>query len=128
MRSRWGLVLRIRLAITAEPAGGGHALLKGREAAICPAVHSIVVIGAPRIILGLGAISNSDARDANCKYEQQEPHGRLLDGPRYINASSRYFIPCLGRQDAADRGQHRQAAGAVAERIARGQRAKAARI
>jgi hypothetical protein len=58
--------LRIRLAITAEPAGGSHALLKGRETAICPAVHSTVVIGAPRIILGLDAISNSDARDANC--------------------------------------------------------------
>jgi hypothetical protein len=37
MRPGWRLVLRIRLTIIAEPARGGHALLKGRETAIFPA-------------------------------------------------------------------------------------------
>jgi hypothetical protein len=32
-----------------------------------------------------------------------------------INASSRYFIPCPGRQGAADCGEYREAAGTVAQ-------------
>jgi hypothetical protein len=65
MRSRWRLVLRIRLTITAEPSGGGHALLKGRETAICPAVVEAAVNRTPRIILGFGAHSNSGDADTN---------------------------------------------------------------
>jgi hypothetical protein len=37
-----------------------------------------IVIGAPRIVLGLGACSNADDTDANSRHEQQEPHNRLL--------------------------------------------------
>ena len=47
--------MRIRLAIAAEPSRGFHALLKGREAAICPAIVKAAVIRTPRIVLGLGA-------------------------------------------------------------------------
>jgi hypothetical protein len=56
MRSRWRLVLRIRLTITAEASRGGHALLKCDETAICPAaVVAAAVIRTPWIVLGLGA-------------------------------------------------------------------------
>jgi hypothetical protein len=55
MRSQWGLVLRIRLAIAAEPSRGDHALLKGRETAICPAAVDVAVNCTPGIVLGLGA-------------------------------------------------------------------------
>jgi len=48
--------LRIRLTIAAEPSRGFHALLKGREAAICPAIVKAAVIRTPRIVLGLGAL------------------------------------------------------------------------
>src|SRR6516225_12136681 len=57
MRSRRRHVLRIRLAIAAEPSRGYHALLKAREAAICTAaIPSTVIQRAPRIVLSLGAL------------------------------------------------------------------------
>jgi hypothetical protein len=65
MRSRWRLVLRIRLTITSEASRGGHALLEGRETAICPAVVEAAVNRTPRIILGFGAHSDSDDADTN---------------------------------------------------------------
>src|SRR6516165_6210520 len=71
MRSRRRHVLRIRLAIAAEPSRGFHALLKAREAAICPAaIRSTVIQRAPRIVLSLGARSNADDTDANSQHEQ----------------------------------------------------------
>jgi hypothetical protein len=79
MRTRWRLVLRIRLTIAAEPSRGFHALLKGRETAIRPAaIRPAVVQRAPRIVLSLSAISKADDTEANSEHEQQEPHGRLL--------------------------------------------------
>jgi hypothetical protein len=65
MRSRWRLVLRIRLTIAAEASRGGHALLESRETAICPAAVDIAVNRTPRIILGFGAHSDSDDGDTN---------------------------------------------------------------
>jgi len=79
MRTRWRLVLRIRLTIAAEPSRSFHALLKGRETAIRPAARcSLAVNRAPRIILCLGACSNADDGEANSRQEEeQELHGRL---------------------------------------------------
>jgi hypothetical protein len=56
--------------IAAKPSRGFHALLKGRETAICPAARcSLAVNRAPRIVLGLGMRSSADHTDANPKQE-----------------------------------------------------------
>ncbi len=80
MRTRWRLVLRIRLTIAAEPSRGFHALLKGREAAICTA-HPTIVNRAPRIVLGFSGFFDAEDGYQNSRNEQQKPHGRLLLAP-----------------------------------------------
>jgi hypothetical protein len=69
MWSRRRLVLRIRLAKAAKPPRCIHALTKGHESAVRTA-SSATVNRAPRIILGLGAISNADENSA--KYQQEQ--------------------------------------------------------
>ena len=58
--------MRISIAKATDPAHGVHALLKRCEPTIrTAAVVPATVIGTPRIVLGLGAISNADESDAN---------------------------------------------------------------
>jgi hypothetical protein len=75
----------------AEPcfADGVQALLKSSERANH---NTVPIYPAPRIVLGLGSIANSDDPDADSQDEQQEPHGRLLVAPPYKCLSS-CFIP-----------------------------------
>jgi hypothetical protein len=77
-----GLVQVIALTESADPAHGVQTLLKGCETAIrAAAVPVATVVCAPRIVLGLGAISNADDTDANSQDERQEFHGHLLVTP-----------------------------------------------
>jgi hypothetical protein len=81
----------IALTEPADPAHGVQTLLKGCEAAICPAEAPI--IRAPRIVLGLGTISESDDTDANSQHEQQESHSRDLVLGLSNKRLSSCFIP-----------------------------------
>jgi len=94
MRPGWRLVLRIWLAITAEPARGVHALLECHKPAI-RAAAAAAVVRTPRIVLGFGACSNADDTDANSQHEQQEqePHSRLLGWPLSYKCLLSRFIP-----------------------------------
>jgi hypothetical protein len=65
MRSRRGLVLRIRFAKAADPAHVFQTLLKCCEPTIPTASTAFTILRTPRIVLGLGAISNADHTDAN---------------------------------------------------------------
>ena len=66
MWSGRGLIQRIAITEPANPAYGVQTLLEGCEAAIRAAAVSVAtVIRAPRIVLGLGTISNADDTDAN---------------------------------------------------------------
>jgi hypothetical protein len=58
-----------------------------RQTAICGAAHSPTVNRSPGIVLGFSATSNADDVNANCQYEEQEPHGRRL-------VSMRDLYPC----------------------------------
>jgi hypothetical protein len=64
----------------AEPslADSGQALLKSSERANH---NTVPIYPAPRIVLGLGAISNAEDTDANSQHKQREPHGGLLVAP-----------------------------------------------
>jgi hypothetical protein len=66
----WRLVLRIRLAKASYSAHCVQALLECRKPAIRAAVMSAIVIGAPRIVLGLSMLSNAHNSDANTQHEQ----------------------------------------------------------
>jgi hypothetical protein len=66
MRPGWRLVLRIRLAITAEATRGVHALLKCCKAAIC-AARPTAVNRAPGIILGFGSRYYPGCCDEDCQ-------------------------------------------------------------
>src|SRR5215467_13662718 len=83
MRPWWWLILRIPLAKATDPTHGVQTLLKCCEPAICTAatVSTTAIIGAPRIVLGVGACSNTDDTDADSQHEQQEPHSHLLGWP-----------------------------------------------
>jgi hypothetical protein len=82
MRSRWRLVLRIRLTITAEASRGGHALLEGCETAICPAVVVAAVNRTPRIVLSFAWSDKhsccSDYTEREDKSHQSPPNAGLL--------------------------------------------------
>ena len=94
MRPGWRHVLRIPLAVTAKSARGFHALLKCCEAAIrAAAVVAHTVVCAPRIVLGLGACSDTDDTDAKSQHEQQGPHGDLLGWPLSNKCLLSCFIP-----------------------------------
>jgi hypothetical protein len=80
MRTRWRLVLRIRLTIAAEPSRGLHALLKGRETAIRPA--------------------------ARRSFAEKGLH--MLDAP--VSGGPARGEAAHARRSQADRSQHRQAA------------------
>jgi hypothetical protein len=73
-----GLVLGVRLAGATHAADGREALVQGAEAAIC-AAEAITVLGAPRIILRLGAAGDgrNGKRDPSRKYKNS--HRRLPD-------------------------------------------------
>jgi hypothetical protein len=58
-------VLRIANANTADPTDSGYALIEGGEAAIAAAAAPAAVLGAPRIVLGIGVRARS--RDADEK-------------------------------------------------------------
>src|SRR5262249_35987641 len=66
-----------------DPAHGVQTLLKCCEPAICTAatVPTTAIIGAPRIVLGLGACPNTNDTDADSQHEQQKPHSHLLGWP-----------------------------------------------
>jgi hypothetical protein len=66
----WRLVLRIRLAKASYSAHCVQALLERRKPAIRAAVMSAIVIGAPRIVLGLSTLSNAHNSDADTQREQ----------------------------------------------------------
>ena len=102
MRPRWRLILRIRLAKATDPAHGVQTLLERCEPAICTAatVPATTIIGAPRIVLGLGACSNTDDTDANSQHEQQEPHSGLLGWPLSYKRLPLVFYSMLTRDEA----------------------------
>ena len=102
-------VLRIGLAIAAEPARGLHALLKCCEATVCTACS--VVNRAPRIVLRPGWFFNAYDTDANYQHEQREPHARLLAAPCYINA----WPPALFPAPSDRRGGSRRGFGTMAK-------------
>jgi hypothetical protein len=98
MRPRWRHVLRIPIAKASEPKRGGHALFKAYETAIRASADSPAAVNrAPRIVLGFGACSNADDRDANSQHEQQQPHSRLLGWPLSHKCLLSCFIPCSAR-------------------------------
>ena len=75
VRSGWGHVLRVRLAETAEPARGFHALLKCCEAAIrAAATHSTAVNRAPRIVLSFGRSVEHSCCSNNAERKQNQSH------------------------------------------------------
>jgi hypothetical protein len=69
----------------AEAANSGdscHALREANKAAIhCAAETPAGILRAPRIVLSLGTISNSDDTYEHSQHEQHEPHGRILVVP-----------------------------------------------
>ena len=78
----WAAQGLIGTILYAEPSfvDSSQALFKSSE----PANHNTVPIyPAPRIVLGLGAISNAEDADANSQQEQRGPHGHLLVAPYY---------------------------------------------
>src|SRR5215469_2620167 len=96
-------VLRIRLAKAAESPCGIHALFKAYEPAIRTPASLATVNRAPRIVLGLGAISSADETDSNYQQQHQEPHGRLLATPSTVNARPRILFHPARRRAANDR-------------------------
>src|SRR6185437_5355193 len=111
-------ILRIAIAGAADAAHGGQALLKGREPAVGAAFpEGRAVIGAPRIVLRLGARTKSRHGGANANRREPEFHGgspRRMQ-PRAVNtevgALVRRYVPstphspvsgkCLARLRAA---------------------------
>ena len=111
-------ILRIAIAGAADAAHGGQALLKGREPAVGAALpEGRAVIGAPRIVLRLGARTESRHGGANANRREPEFHGgspRRMQ-PRAVNtevgALVRRYVPstphspvsgkCLARLRAA---------------------------
>jgi hypothetical protein len=54
-----------------DSADSGHALVEGGEAAIRTAT---LVIGAPRIVLGVGVRADSRDSEENCGHEEESLH------------------------------------------------------
>jgi hypothetical protein len=69
MGAGWSLVLSVLVAESADPAHGGHALLKCREPTIRAAAAAGAVIRTPRIILGLGLRDYPGCRERDCQYK-----------------------------------------------------------
>jgi hypothetical protein len=90
----WDLRRLISIILCTKPSNSahvGHTLLKRCKSAI-RSTAAAAILGAPRIVLGLGALCYSDDPHANSQHEQQDPHGRILVAPCYKCLSS-CFIP-----------------------------------
>jgi hypothetical protein len=109
MRSGWRHILRIRLTIAAKSPRSGHALFKGYETAIRAAAAPPAVICAPRIVLRLGGRSDAEDGYENLGNEERKSHGRI-QSPRCRKRQPMLFVSLVR---AADRGEYRQAAGAL---------------
>jgi len=80
--------LRIARAITTDSANSRHALVESGEATIRTA---ILVVGAPRIVLGIGA--RADPRDAgeNRRHEEESLHSATPFGLPRIESLAQGF-------------------------------------
>jgi hypothetical protein len=74
-----GLVHRVAHAEAANATDSRQTLVKTDKTAIHrTSIAATAILCAPRIVLGLGAISSTDDTDAYSQRKQQVPHGRLL--------------------------------------------------
>jgi integrase len=82
--TRRGNELRIASAETADSADSGHALVISGEAAIGRAVLAHRVIGAPRIVLGVGVRAGPCDAEESCGHEEESLHGGTPFGLLYV--------------------------------------------